>query len=125
MKNLCLLLFVVFMITGCATSTPPKAIYAVAKQDRYAGVEANRDFFRPGETPCIKISGYGTSAFSYKLYKEGLLESVDSGNVNKSGDNEILTCWKNLPAGFYKFQVFDSFGAYVATITFRVGDKSS
>ena len=115
-------MFLLFVLNGCATSKPPKAIYAVTKQDRYSGVNASRDFFRVGETPCIKISGYGSSTFSYKLYKEGLLESVDSGSVNKSSTNDILTCWKNLPYGFYKFQIYDSSGTYVDTIKFRIGE---
>jgi len=122
MKKLVLLMFILFALNGCATSNPPKAIYAVAKQDRYSGVTASRDFFRVGETPCIKISGYGSSTFSYKLYKEGLLESVDSGSVNKSSNNEILTCWKNLPNGFYKFQIYDGSGTYVDTIKFSIGE---
>jgi len=122
MKKLVLLMFLLFVLNGCATSKPPKAIYAVTKQDRYSGVNASRDFFRVGETPCIKISGYGSSTFSYKLYKEGLLESVDSGSVNKSSTNDILTCWKNLPYGFYKFQIYDSSGTYVDTIKFRIGE---
>ena len=123
MKKIALLLFVLFIVSGCATSSPPpKAIYAIAKQDRYSGVNASRDFFRAGETPCVKISGYGNSTFSYKLYKEGTLDNVDSGTINKSGDNEILTCWKNLPGGFYKFQIYDSLGTYVDTIEFRIGE---
>ena len=84
-------------------------------------MNASRDFFRVDETPCVKISGYGKSAFSYKLYKEGMLESVDSGNINKLSSDDMLTCWKNLPSGFYKFQIYDSLGAYVDTIEFRVG----
>ena len=121
MKKLGLLMFVLVALNGCATSNPPKAIYAIAKQDRYSGVNASRDFFRVDETPCVKISGYGNSTFSYKLYKEGMLESVDSGSVDKVKNNDILTCWKNLPSGSYKFQIYDSFGAYVDTIEFSVG----
>jgi hypothetical protein len=121
MKKLGLLMFVLIVLSGCAASTPPKAIYAIAKQDRYSGVNASRDFFRVDETPCVKISGYGTSTFSYKLYKEGMLESVDSGSVNKFSNNETLTCWKNLPSGFYKFQIYDSFGTYVDRINFIIG----
>ena len=100
---------------------PPKAIYAIAKQDRYSGVNASRDFFWVDETPCVKISGYGNSTFSYKLYKGGMLESVDSGSVNKLSNNDILTCWKNLPGGSYKFQIYDSSGTYVDTIEFSIG----
>lgn len=121
MRKPALLLFVVIVLCGCATPNPPKAIYAVTKQDRYLGVNASRDFFRAGETPCVKISGYGSSTFSYKLYKVGVLESVDSGSMSKSSNNEILTCWKNLPGGSYKFQIYDSFGEYVNTIEFSVG----
>lgn len=122
MKKIALLLFVIFFMSGCATSSPPKAIYAIAKHDRYSGVNASRDFFRAGETPCVKISGYGNSTVSYKLYKEGILESVDSGTINKSSDNDILTCWKNLPRGSYKFQIHDSVGTYVDTIEFGIGE---
>ena len=121
MKKSLIILFMLFLLGGCATSNPPRAIYAVAKQDRYADVKASRDFFRAGETPCIKISGYGNSTFSYKLYKVGLLEIVDSGNINKISDNDILTCWKNLPEGSYTFNIYDSSGIYVATIAFGVG----
>jgi hypothetical protein len=122
MKKLGLLMSLLVVLSGCATSSPPpKAIYPVAKQDRYSGVNASRDFFRADETPCVKISGYGSSTFSYKLYKEGMLESVDSGSVDKVKNNDILTCWKNLPSGSYKFQIYDSFGAYVDTIEFSVG----
>jgi hypothetical protein len=124
-KSILTAIFVFFNITlllSCATSPPPKAIYAIAKQDRYSGVTASRDFFRVGETPCVKISGYGNSTFSYKLYKEGMLESFDSGSVNKLSNNDILTCWKNLPGGSYKFQIYDSSGKYVDTITFRIGE---
>jgi hypothetical protein len=122
MKILALLLFVLVTLAGCATSSPPKAIYAIAKQDRYSGVNASRDFFRVEETPCVKISGYGSSAFSYKLYKKGILENVDSGSINKSSNNEILTCWKNLPSGSYTFQIYDSFETYVDTIEFSIGE---
>ena len=124
MKKLALSLSVLFILSGCATtsSTPKKAIYAVAKQDMYSGVNASRDFFRANETPCVKISGYGNSTFSYKLYKTGILESVDSGTVNKSSNNEIVTCWKKLPGGSYKFQIYDSSGAYVDTIEFSIGE---
>lgn len=123
MKKIALLPFVLFIVSGCATSSsPPKAIYAIAKQDRYSSENASRDFFRAGETPCVKISGYGNSTFSYKLYKEGILENVDSGTINKSGDNEILTCWKNLPGGAYMFQIYDSFGTFVDTIEFGIGE---
>jgi hypothetical protein len=121
MKKLGLLMFVLIVLNGCAASNPPKAIYAIAKQDRYSGVSASRDFFRVGESPCVKISGYGSSTFSYRLYKEGVLESVDSGSINKLSDNEILTCWNNLPGGSYRFQIYDSFGTYVDTIEFSVG----
>jgi hypothetical protein len=122
MKKLGLLMSLLVVLSGCATNSPPlKAIYPVAKQDRYSGVNASRDFFRADETPCVKISGYGSSTFSYKLYKEGMLESVDSGSVDKVKNNDILTCWKNLPSGSYKFQIYDSFGAYVDTIEFSVG----
>lgn len=121
MKKLALLMLVVVIHTGCATSSPPKAIYAIAKQDRHFGVEASRDFFRGDETPCVKISGSGSSTFSYKLYKEGMLESVDSGSVNKFHNNETLTCWKNLPSGSYEFQIYDNLGKYVDTITFSIG----
>lgn len=108
---------------GCASpQTPAKAIYAIARQDRYSGINASRTTFSMGETPCLKIAGYGSSTFSYRLYKEGLLESVDSGSVNKTGDNEVLTCWRNLPAGSYKFQIYDSSGGYVDTIEFRMGN---
>jgi hypothetical protein len=122
MKKLRLFVFVLVLLNGCAASIPPRAIYAIAKQDRYAGVNASRDSFRAGETPCIKISGYGGSTFSYRLYKEGMLESVDSGTVNKIGDNEVLTCWKNLPDGFYKFRIYDDSGTYVDTIEFSIGE---
>ena len=122
MKKIALLLFVLYFLSGCATSSPPKAIYAIAKQDRYSGVNASRDFFRAGETPCVKISGYGNSIFSYKLYKKGMLENIDSGNINKSTDNDILTCWKNLPRGSYTFQIYDSVGTYVDTIEFVIGE---
>jgi hypothetical protein len=122
MKKLGLFMSLLVVLSGCATSSPsPKAIYPVAKQDRYSGVNASRDFFRTHETPCVKISGYGSSTFSYKLYKEGVLEGVDSGSVDKLNNNDILTCWKNLPSGSYKFQIYDSFGAYVDTIEFSVG----
>jgi len=122
MKKPVLFMSVLFLLSGCATSSPPpKAIYAIAKQDRYSGVNASRVFFRQGETPCVKISGYGSSTFSYNLYKVGILESVDSGSVDKLNNNDILTCWKNLPGGSYKFQIYDSFGAYVDTIEFSVG----
>jgi len=121
MKKLGLLMFVLVVLSGCATSNPPKAIYAIAKQDRYSGVSASRDFFRVDETPCVKISGYGSSTFSYKLFKEGVLENIDSGSINKFSNNDTLTCWKNLPRGFYKFQIYDSFGTYVDTIEFRIG----
>ena len=121
MKKLVLLIVVLISAVGCAATSPPKAIYAIAKQDRYSGVEASRDSFRGNETPCIKISGYGDSAFSYRLYKQGQLESVDSGNVDKSGNAETLTCWKGLSGGFYRFQIYDSFGSYVDTLEFRVG----
>jgi hypothetical protein len=123
MKKLVLLMCVPVLLVACATGTPPqKAIYAVAKQDRYAGVKASRDFFRADETPCVKISGYGSSSFSYRLYKVGLLESVDSGTVNKSSNNEILTCWKKLPGGSYQLQIYDSSGKYVNTIEFGVAE---
>ena len=122
MKKLTLSVFVLLVLSGCAASSPPKAIYAIAKQDRYSGVEASRDFFRVDETPCVKISGHGSSTFSYKLYKEGMLESVDSGSVNKFNNNETLTCWKNLPSGSYEFQIYDNSGAYVDTIEFRIGE---
>ena len=121
MKKPGLLLFVFVVLIGCATKNPPKAIYAVAKQDMYSGVKASRDSFRADETPCVKISGYGSSTFSYKLYKVGVLESVDSGSINKFGKNETLTCWRNLPGGSYKFQIYDSFGTYVDTIEFSIG----
>ncbi len=122
MKKLGLLMFVLVVLNGCATSSPPpKAIYAIAKQDRYSGVNASRDFFRVDETPCVKISGYGNSTFSYKLYKGGMLESVDSGSVNKLSNNDILTCWKNLPGGSYMFQIYDSSETYVDTIEFSIG----
>jgi hypothetical protein len=122
MKKPVLLLLVMVLLGGCAAgSPPPKAIYAIAKQDRYSGVNATRDYFRENETPCVKISGYGNSTFSYKLYKEGILEAVDSGTINKSENNEILTCWKSLPAGHYGFQIFDSSGSYVNTIKFSIG----
>jgi len=122
MKKLVLLLIVPIILGGCAApKTPAKAIYAIAKQDRYSGVNASRDSFRADETPCVKISGYGSSAFSYRLYKEGILESVDSGNVNKTDDNEVLTCWKNLPVGFYTFRIYNSSGKYVDTIKFCIG----
>ena len=114
------LLLVSVILSGCATSPPPKAIYAIAKQDRYAGPNSSRDYFRADETPCVKISGYGSSSFSYRLYKEGVLEGVDSGSVNKSGNNEILTCWKKLPGGSYTFQIYDASGAYVDTIKFSI-----
>jgi len=122
MKKIALLLSVFVFMGGCApTYPPPKAIYAVAKQDRYSGINAGRNFFRLGETPCVKISGYGYSAFSYWLYKEGTLESVDSGNITSSGNNEVLTCWHNLPPGSYTFQIYDGFGAFVSTIAFAIG----
>lgn len=121
MKKPALFIVVLVFLSGCATASSPKAIYAIAKQDRYSGVNASRDFFRPDETPCVKISGSGSSTFSYKLYKEGMLESIDTGNINKSGNNDTLTCWKNLPGGFYKFQIYDSSGAYVDTIEFTIG----
>lgn len=123
MKKIALLLSILPILTGCAVSTTStkKAIYAVAKQDRYSDENASRNFFRADETPCVKISGYGTSTFSYKLYKVGLLESVDSGTVNKSSGDDILTCWKNLPGGSYKFEIYDSSGTYVATIEFSIG----
>ena len=120
--NKLLLLIIILLLVGCATSSTPKAIYAIAKQDRYSGVNASRDFFREDETPCVKISGYGNSTFSYKLYKEGILENVDSGSINKSRNNDILTCWKNLPRGSYKFQIYDSSEAYVDTIQFTIGE---
>ena len=121
MKNLALLLIIPFVLGGCASQgTSAKAIYAIAKQNRYYGVKASRDSFGANETPCIKISGYGSSTFSYRLYKEGLLESVDSGSVNKTGDDEVLTCWNNLPGGFYSFQIYDSSGDFVDTIKFTV-----
>ena len=124
MKKPGLLMLVFVVLSGCATSSPPtpKAIYAIAKQDRYSGVNASRDFFRVDETPCVKISGYGNSTFSYKLYKEGMLESVDSGSVNKFSNNDTLTCWKYLPRGSYKFQIYDSFGTYVNTLEFSIGE---
>jgi len=124
MKKPALFVFILVFLTGCATGNPPahKAIYAIAKQDRYSGEKASRDFFRINETPCVKISGHGSSTFSYRLYKGGMLESIDSGNVNKSGNNDTLTCWKNLPGGTYTFQIYDSFGTYVDTIEFRVGE---
>ncbi len=123
MKKLALFISVLAVMSGCAAGSPPnKAIYPVAKQDRYSGVNASRDFFRGDETPCVKISGYGSSTFSYRLYKQGVLESVDSGSVNKVGDNEILTCWKYLPRGSYTFRIYDSFGSYVDTIEFSVGE---
>jgi len=121
MKKLGLLLSVYFFLGGCASTNPPKAIYTIAKQDRYSGVNASRNFFRTGETPCIKISGYGYSAFSYRLYKVGTLESIDSGSINKSDNNEILTCWKNLPSGSYKIQIYDSSGGFVSTLEFGIG----
>ena len=121
MKKPVLFIVVLIFLSGCATASSPKAIYAIAKQDRYSGVSASRDFFRGGETPCVKISGYGSSTFSYRLYKEGMLESVDSGSINKLSDNEILTCWNNLPGGSYRFQIYDSFGTYVDTIEFSIG----
>jgi uncharacterized protein YceK len=122
MKKLVLLMLIVAVLSGCATtSPPPKAIYAIAKQDRYSGVNASRDYFRADENPCVKISGYGSSAFSYKLYKKGMLESVDSGSIDKFSNSDTLTCWKNLPGGTYKFEIYDSFGAYVDTIVFSVG----
>ena len=123
MKKIALLLSILPILTGCAVSTTctKKAIYAVAKQDRYSDENASRNFFRADETPCVKISGYGTSTFSYKLYKVGLLESVDSGTVNKSSGDDILTCWKNLPGGSYKFEIYDTSGTYVATIEFSIG----
>lgn len=122
MKKIGLLMFVLVLLNGCAASNPPKAIYAIAKQDRYSGVNASRDYFRIGESPCVKISGYGNSTFSYKLYKQGMLEIVDSGNINKLSNNDILTCWNNLPGGAYKFQIYDSFGTYVDTIEFIIGE---
>ena len=123
MKKPVLFMSVLFLLSGCATSSPPpKAIYAIAKQDRYSGVNASRDYFRIGESPCVKISGYGNSTFSYKLYKQGMLEIVDSGNINKLSNNDILTCWNNLPGGSYKFQIYDSFGTYVDTIEFIIGE---
>ena len=121
MKKPGLLLLVLALLSGCAAGSPSKAIYAIAKHDRYSGVNASRDIFMAGETPCVKISGYGSSTFSYKLYKTGVLESVDSGSVNKLSNNANLTCWKNLPGGSYKFQIYDSYGNYVDTIEFRVG----
>lgn len=122
MKKTILLIIISFVLGGCAAqSAPPaKAIYAIAKQDRYAGASASRDSFGANETPCIKISGYGGSTFSYRLYKQDMLESIDSGTVNKEGDNEVLTCWKKLPAGFYSFQIYDSSGTYVDTIKFSI-----
>jgi hypothetical protein len=122
MKKPVLLIVVLLSAVGCAAPSPPKAIYAIAKQDRYSGVEASRESFRGNETPCIKISGYGSSAFSYRLYKEGQLESVDSGRVDKSDNAETLTCWKDLPGGFYRFKIYDSSGSYVDTLEFRVGE---
>ncbi len=123
MKKLALLLFVSVVLGGCAPRTTPsaRAIYAVAKQDKYSNTSASRDAFAAGETPCIKISGHGGSTFSYRLYKEGVLESVDTGTVNKTGDNEVLTCWKNLPTGHYMFKIYDSSGNYVDTIKFTMG----
>jgi hypothetical protein len=115
-----LFMFVLVVLSGCATSIPPKAIYAIARQDRYSGPEASRNFFRADETPCIKISGYGSSTFSYELYKRGMLERIDSGNVNKFNNNENLTCWKNLPNGSYEFQIYNPSGTYVDTIEFSV-----
>ena len=123
MKKPGLLIFVLVVLCGCAASSPPpKAIYAIAKQDRYSGVNASRDFFRAGETPCVKISGYGSSTFAYRLYKHGMLESVDSGSIDKFSNNATLTCWKNLPGGSYKFQIYDSSGTYVDTIEFGIGE---
>ena len=121
MKISALLLFVAVAISGCAATPPPRAIYAVAKQDMYAGENASRDFFYINETPCVKISGYGSSTFSYKLYKQGILESFDTGTMNKLTNNEILTCWKNLPVGSYTFQIFDSTGSYVSALVFSIG----
>ena len=122
MKKLALFICVSTVLGGCATGSSPRAIYAIAKQDRYSGVEASRESFGPNETPCIKISGYGSSTFSYRLNKEGLLESVDSGSVDKSGNDETLTCWNNLPGGFYRFQIYDSYGIYVDTLEFSVAE---
>ena len=123
MKKTVLFILVFMLPGGCATpQSPAKAVYAIAKQDRYLGANASRDSFRAGESPCVKISGYGGSTFSYRLYKEGMLERVDSGNVNKTGDNEVLTCWKNLPGGFYKFRIYDSYGTYVDTSEFSIGE---
>ena len=123
MKTKVLLLIATLVLGGCATQTVPqaKAIYAIAKQDRYAGVSASRESFGASETPCIKISGYGGSTFSYRLYKQDMLESIDSGTVNKVGDNEVLTCWKKLPVGYYSFQIYDSIGNYVDTLKFSIG----
>jgi hypothetical protein len=122
MKKVPLLLIVSVILAGCAApGTPAKAIYAIAKQDKYSGANASRESFGINETPCIKISGYGSSVFSYRLYKEDILESIDSGNVTKQGDNEVLTCWKSLPEGFYTFQIYDSSGTYVDTIKFSIG----
>ena len=122
MNKAVLLLIVSIILAGCAApGTPAKAIYAIAKQDKYSGASASRESFRTNETPCIKISGYGSSVFSYKLYQEGVLESIDSGIVNKQGDNEVLTCWKSLPEGFYTFQIYDSSGTYVDSIKFNIG----
>jgi hypothetical protein len=122
MKKSALFMFVLAVLSGCAPSHSPKAIYAIARQDRYSGVEASRNFFRADETPCIKISGYGSSTFSYKLYKKGTLESIDSGNVTKLNNNENLTCWKNLPSGTYEFQIYNPSGTYIDTIIFIVGE---
>ena len=123
MSKPALIVLILVVLSGCATGNPAtrKAIYAIAKQDRYSGVKASRDFFGPHETPCVKISGYGSSTFSYRLYKVGMLESVDTGSVNKFRDNETLTCWKNLPDGSYKFQIYDSGGTYTDMIEFRIG----
>ena len=78
MKKTFLLLFSAVILAGCTagTRTIPKAIYAVARHDRYSGVNASREYFRRGETPCVKIAGYGSSTFSYRLYKEGMLKAL-------------------------------------------------
>ena len=122
MKKLALLLIFSIVLCGCAAPrSSSKAIYVVAKQDKYSNTSASRNAFSAGETPCIKISGYDSSTFSYRLYKEGMLESVDTGIVNKKGDNEVLTCWNNLPFGHYTFKIYDSSGNYVDTIKFSMG----